>query len=274
MGPGGPAAPTQTTNSGGRFAATKAITDLYPHGSTWSICAPNARAAFEYPLSAVIESMTLFVGDCTTGAHVESTTTKATASSTMIRTGIGERCRSVPSAPGWCEVRVGRIGGYASVFEPVVAWVRRSDRGRRRLSVTFHLCSSSNPTDRSFASRISCSSLRLYPSLGPPPQPAPGRTTAPDLSLPAHYARRYWCATNLTPASATRSSTVSHLENWYRTAALPEQAGAGRDGMGATPSGGVEIEPADRTLRRSRGAGPRHPGAASQPARTLQRIRR
>ncbi|MEE2062276.1 zeta toxin family protein [Rhodococcus artemisiae] len=61
---------------GGRFTPTSAITDLYPHGSARSICARNARAAFEHPLSAVIESMTLFVDDYTTGTHVESTTTK------------------------------------------------------------------------------------------------------------------------------------------------------------------------------------------------------
>ncbi|APE12713.1 hypothetical protein BO226_25545 (plasmid) [Rhodococcus sp. 2G] len=61
---------------GGRFTPTSAITDLYPDGATRSICARNARAAFEHPLSAVIESMTLFVDDYTTGTHVESTVTK------------------------------------------------------------------------------------------------------------------------------------------------------------------------------------------------------
>ncbi|MCK8671533.1 MULTISPECIES: zeta toxin family protein [unclassified Rhodococcus (in: high G+C Gram-positive bacteria)] len=61
---------------GGRFTPTTAITDLYPHGSARSICARNARAAFDHPLSAVIESVTLFVDDFTTGTHVESTTTK------------------------------------------------------------------------------------------------------------------------------------------------------------------------------------------------------
>ncbi|MFD6677627.1 zeta toxin family protein [Rhodococcus zopfii] len=61
---------------GGRFTPTSAITDLYPDGSARSICARNARAAFDHPLSAVIESMTLFVDDYTTGTHVESMTTK------------------------------------------------------------------------------------------------------------------------------------------------------------------------------------------------------
>ena len=61
---------------GGRFTPTTAITDLYPHGSARSLCARNARAAFDHPLSAVIESMTLFVDDYATGAHVESTATK------------------------------------------------------------------------------------------------------------------------------------------------------------------------------------------------------
>ena len=61
---------------GGRFTPTSAIADLYPDGSARSICARNARAAFDHPLSAVIESMTLFVDDYTTGTHVESTMTK------------------------------------------------------------------------------------------------------------------------------------------------------------------------------------------------------
>ncbi|MBH0120013.1 zeta toxin family protein, partial [Rhodococcus sp. CX] len=36
---------------GGRFTPTSAITDLYPAGSARSICARNARAAFDDPLS-------------------------------------------------------------------------------------------------------------------------------------------------------------------------------------------------------------------------------
>jgi len=61
---------------GGRFTPTAAITSLYPDGEARSICARNARAAFDHPLAAVIESMTLFVDDYTTGTHVESTATR------------------------------------------------------------------------------------------------------------------------------------------------------------------------------------------------------
>lgn len=61
---------------GGRFTPRKAITDLYPPGSRRSVCASNARAAFDHPLAAVIESMSLFVDDYTTDTHVEYATTR------------------------------------------------------------------------------------------------------------------------------------------------------------------------------------------------------
>lgn len=61
---------------GGRFTPRKAITDLYPAGSNRSVCATNARAAFDHPLAAVIDSMSLFVDDYTGGSHVEYTTTR------------------------------------------------------------------------------------------------------------------------------------------------------------------------------------------------------
>ncbi|WP_235174546.1 zeta toxin family protein [Tomitella biformata] len=61
---------------GGRFTPTSVIASLYPTGSVESICASNARAAFEHPLAAEIDAVELWVDDYTSGVLVEKVSTR------------------------------------------------------------------------------------------------------------------------------------------------------------------------------------------------------
>lgn len=61
---------------GGRFTPASVIAGLYPAGSVESICAANARAAFEHPLAAEIDAVELIVDDFTSGVLVETVSTQ------------------------------------------------------------------------------------------------------------------------------------------------------------------------------------------------------
>lgn len=61
---------------GGRFTPASVIAGLYPAGSVESICAANARAAFEHPLAAEIAAVELLVDDYTGGVLVEKVSTR------------------------------------------------------------------------------------------------------------------------------------------------------------------------------------------------------
>ncbi|WP_024794182.1 zeta toxin family protein [Tomitella biformata] len=61
---------------GGRFTPASVIAGLYPAGSAESICATNARAAFEHPLAAQIDAVELWVDDYTSGVLVEKVSTR------------------------------------------------------------------------------------------------------------------------------------------------------------------------------------------------------
>lgn len=61
---------------GGRFTPASVIAALYSAGEPESICATNARAAFDNPLAAEIQAVELLVDDYTTGALTQRVYTR------------------------------------------------------------------------------------------------------------------------------------------------------------------------------------------------------
>lgn len=61
---------------GGRFTPASVIAALYPDTGSETICAVNARATFDHPLTAEIRSVELLVDDYTSGVLVQQVSTR------------------------------------------------------------------------------------------------------------------------------------------------------------------------------------------------------
>lgn len=61
---------------GGRFTPAAVIAALYPAEAAGSICAVNARATFDHPLAAELDSVELLVDDYTSGVLVHRSSTR------------------------------------------------------------------------------------------------------------------------------------------------------------------------------------------------------
>lgn len=61
---------------GGRFTPAAVIAALYPDVGPGTICAANARAAFDHPLTAEIHSVELLVDDYTSGELIQRVATR------------------------------------------------------------------------------------------------------------------------------------------------------------------------------------------------------
>ncbi|MFI6756188.1 zeta toxin family protein [Rhodococcus coprophilus] len=62
---------------GGRFTPAAVIAALYPDTGSETICAANARATFDHPLTAEIRSVELLVDDYTSGELVQRISTRS-----------------------------------------------------------------------------------------------------------------------------------------------------------------------------------------------------
>lgn len=61
---------------GGRFTPASVIAALYPDARSETVCAVNARATFDHPLTAEIHSVELLVDDYTSGVLVQRVSTR------------------------------------------------------------------------------------------------------------------------------------------------------------------------------------------------------
>ncbi|MGO4205580.1 hypothetical protein AB4Z09_28375 [Rhodococcus sp. TAF43] len=61
---------------GGRFTPAAVIAALYPDAGSESICATNARATFDHPLTEEIHSVELLVDDYTSGTLLQRVSTR------------------------------------------------------------------------------------------------------------------------------------------------------------------------------------------------------
>ncbi|GAA4491092.1 hypothetical protein GCM10023094_55370 [Rhodococcus olei] len=67
---------TDGNELGGRFTPATVIAALYPAPESESICAINARATFDHPLTAEIDTVALLVDDHTSGTLIHRSSTK------------------------------------------------------------------------------------------------------------------------------------------------------------------------------------------------------